>query len=511
MANWSGITATLAAIARPRTLQPALVVPSIAHLDWHRLRHHAGVHAVVVDKDNCIAKPNEDDLANSDELRRAWADLLETFGAENVLVVSNSAGDLRKDPLLIQAETVSRNLRVPVLVHRSPKPGRPCVRQIAAHFLLPRSSTTDLTSLASSSSTQARPHSPSLAGQTIFSPLARSLLPPSRSTSLTPARTTSNPSAPLRILVIGDRLSTDMIFSSRLSSLRLPFSLPTQPSLPLWRRLRAPKISIGAQGQRVECVGVLTTRLWGREGAGTALMRLVERLVVRVLGVRRAGEGGLRWEEYVKGYEEAAVRRGTRIEEVVEPAPAPSNSTATATATPAAKRPRLHLSLPSLSTLRSLPSTLSHTLSTLPTRLSSLTHTLPASISHLTSRLFAHLGALLEAHVPRLLARLHAPMSRVVRIYTDPSSLAPSPSPSPYSSSPTAPQTILDRAERRLDSWLDSAESKWDEAGQRLEGMKVGEEVERLGDKIQELRGAVRGRVEGLRARVQGGKEQRVR
>ncbi|EGU10964.1 hypothetical protein RTG_03177 [Rhodotorula toruloides ATCC 204091] len=347
MANWSGITATLAALARPRTLQPALVVPSIAHLDWHRLRHNAGVHAVVVDKDNCIAKPNEDDLANSDELRRAWADLLDTFGAENVLVVSNSAGDLRKDPLLIQAETVSRNLRVPVLVHRSPKPGRPCVRQIAAHFLLPRSSTTDLSSLVpSSASAAARPHSPSLAGQTIFSPLARSLLPPSRSASLTFARTTSNPSAPLKIL-----------------------------------------ISIGTPGQRVECVGVLTTRLWGREGAGTALMRLVERVVVRVMGVRKA------------------------------------------------------------------------------------------------------------THVPRLLARLHEPMARVVRIYTDPASLAPSPS----SSSPSAaPKSVLDRAERHLESWLDSAESKWDEAGRRFDAV----DVERLSQKLEEVRGAVRGRVERARERV---------
>uniref|UniRef100_A0A0K3CM38 Mitochondrial PGP phosphatase-domain containing protein n=1 Tax=Rhodotorula toruloides TaxID=5286 RepID=A0A0K3CM38_RHOTO len=312
MANWSGITATLAALARPRTLQPALVVPSIAHLDWHRLRHNAGVHAVVVDKDNCIAKPNEDDLANSDELRRAWADLLDTFGAENVLVVSNSAGDLRKDPLLIQAETVSRNLRVPVLVHRSPKPGRPCVRQIAAHFLLPRSSTTDLSSLVpSSASAAARPHSPSLAGQTIFSPLARSLLPPSRSASLTFARTTSNPSAPLKIL----------------------------------------------------------------------------RVVVRVMGVRKA------------------------------------------------------------------------------------------------------------THVPRLLARLHEPMARVVRIYTDPASLAPSPS----SSSPSAaPKSVLDRAERHLESWLDSAESKWDEAGRRFDAV----DVERLSQKLEEVRGAVRGRVERARERV---------
>ncbi|BGP03573.1 hypothetical protein RTBOTA2_006348 [Rhodotorula toruloides] len=491
MANWSGITATLAALARPRTLQPALVVPSIAHLDWHRLRHNAGVHAVVVDKDNCIAKPNEDDLANSDELRRAWADLLDTFGAENVLVVSNSAGDLRKDPLLIQAETVSRNLRVPVLVHRSPKPGRPCVRQIAAHFLLPRSSTTDLSSLVpSSASAAARPHSPSLAGQTIFSPLARSLLPPSRSASLTFARTTSNPSAPLKILVIGDRLSTDMILSSRLSSLRLPFSLPTQPSLPLWRRLRAPKISIGTPGQRVECVGVLTTRLWGREGAGTALMRLVERVVVRVMGVRKASEGGVRWEEYVRGYEEPA-RREARIEEVVE-------SSLAATASTPAKRPRLSLSLPSLPTLqtiRALPSNLSHTLTSLPTRLSSLTHSFPRHVSNLTSRLLSRLAAVLEAHVPRLLARLHEPMARVVRIYTDPASLAPSPS----SSSPSAaPKSVLDRAERHLESWLDSAESKWDEAGRRFDAV----DVERLSQKLEEVRGAVRGRVERARERV---------
>lgn len=125
MANWSGIAATLSALVRPSTLRPSLVVPSIAHLDWLQLRSHAHIDAVVIDKDNCIvsalsscahapegdradpplsrqARPNDDTLASDDGLCAAWDELLRVFGPERVLVVSNSAGDLRKDPLLIQ-------------------------------------------------------------------------------------------------------------------------------------------------------------------------------------------------------------------------------------------------------------------------------------------------------------------------------------------------------------------------------------------------------------------------
>lgn len=124
MANWSATLATLGALVRPQSLQPSLVVPSIAHLDWHALKHRAHVHAVVIDKDNCIvslpflysrfgtdridanypgqARPDEDTLADDDALRASWDRLLAEFGPDRVLVVSNSAGDLRKDPLRIQ-------------------------------------------------------------------------------------------------------------------------------------------------------------------------------------------------------------------------------------------------------------------------------------------------------------------------------------------------------------------------------------------------------------------------
>lgn len=57
MANWSATLATLGALVRPQSLQPSLVVPSIAHLDWHALKHRAHVHAVIIDKDNCIVSP----------------------------------------------------------------------------------------------------------------------------------------------------------------------------------------------------------------------------------------------------------------------------------------------------------------------------------------------------------------------------------------------------------------------------------------------------------------------
>ncbi|KWU42923.1 hypothetical protein RHOSPDRAFT_12283, partial [Rhodotorula sp. JG-1b] len=233
MANWSATLATLGALVRPQSLQPSLVVPSIAHLDWHALKHRAHVHAVVIDKDNCIARPDEDTLADDDALRASWDRLLAEFGPDRVLVVSNSAGDLRKDPLRIQAETVSRNLGVPVLVHSNPKPAYACAKQIAAHFLLAPNSTDR-----------------SVADDVSGSDGALSSTPPP-----------PPPSSVFRVLVIGDRLTTDMILARRLSSLSLPFS--TRRS-----------------------VGILTTRLWGREGAGTTLMRTVEKMAVRAFEKR---------------------------------------------------------------------------------------------------------------------------------------------------------------------------------------------------------------------------------
>lgn len=56
MANWSGVAATLGALVRPRVLEPALRVPSIASLDFARLANEGNVVGVIIDKDNCIVR-----------------------------------------------------------------------------------------------------------------------------------------------------------------------------------------------------------------------------------------------------------------------------------------------------------------------------------------------------------------------------------------------------------------------------------------------------------------------
>ncbi|TNY17282.1 mitochondrial PGP phosphatase-domain-containing protein, partial [Rhodotorula diobovata] len=218
MANWSGVAATLGALVRPRVLEPALRVPSIASLDFARLANEGNVVGVIIDKDNCIAPPRSDSLAPDPALHAAWASLLRTFGPHNVLVVSNSAGSLSKDPLLLQAEALSRNLAVPVLVHEGPKPAHKCVEQVV-YSPLARARASHLAAAAAGASTS------------------------------TITATKAGPPTPTRLLVIGDRLATDMILAHRLSALSFPLS----------------------------AVPVLTTHLWAREGWGTTLLRWVER------------------------------------------------------------------------------------------------------------------------------------------------------------------------------------------------------------------------------------------
>lgn len=58
-------------------------------------------------------------------VQAAWSEALRVFGPSNILVVSNSAGT-RGDPAQLQAESVSHHLRVPVLLHAALKPSYTC-------------------------------------------------------------------------------------------------------------------------------------------------------------------------------------------------------------------------------------------------------------------------------------------------------------------------------------------------------------------------------------------------
>ncbi|KAH9485605.1 Phosphatidylglycerophosphate phosphatase 1, chloroplastic [Psilocybe cubensis] len=114
----------------PRLVIPALVVHDIRQVDFQALRR-AGYRGAIFDKDNCLTLPHKDTLIP--ELQEAWKSCKETFGERNVLIVSNSAGT-HLDAGGIQAESVSHHLGVPVLSHKAMKPAYSCITAIRGYF-----------------------------------------------------------------------------------------------------------------------------------------------------------------------------------------------------------------------------------------------------------------------------------------------------------------------------------------------------------------------------------------
>lgn len=201
------------------------VLTAIAELDWARI-HAAGVRYLVVDKDNCITKPHDTRLEPS--LSDAWADAKRVFGADNILIVSNSAGT-RRDPLGVGAENVSSSLGVPVLLHAAPKPATGCARAIIEY-----------------AATQA------------------------------PYMQADN--APSRVLVIGDRLLTDTALAHRIGA--------------LLARHYARTAAVDSHRGVTYCFSVLTTHRWAPERGLGALFGHWERVASDTLVRRGIAPGG---------------------------------------------------------------------------------------------------------------------------------------------------------------------------------------------------------------------------
>lgn len=393
-------------------------------------------------------------------------------------------------------------------MHPNPKPAYACAKQIATHFLLAPNSIDRVG-----------------ADDVVYSPLARArarvlrnerrAIDPAETTTTTTgsrlksrlvdagdaaAATASGPdgavmsspssSSVFRVLVIGDRLTTDMILAHRLSSLSLPFSTrrlpapsPTTSGPPaswlsrfrLWpssstRRLFPATVSIGQDGQTIESVGILTTRLWGREGAGTTLMRAAEKMAVRAFEKREARarrrvavtigdeEKSARpdWREFTTGL--------LRVEsppqgDLLANKPGVSVAASTSTAAPpSATRSRpLRQRLPSLdlAAIRSFPSRI-------PALASSFVHSIPDRVHNLTTATFRALVRALENHGPRLIARSERGLQKLVDVYH-----------------PAQPQEIRERrlvvspsAPVSIERALDRVEQRWQEAGQTLDRYK---------------------------------------
>ncbi|KAH9915908.1 mitochondrial PGP phosphatase-domain-containing protein [Fomitopsis serialis] len=133
--NIPGTLVPLHLLINPRLIVPQMIVKDIRQLDFPELRR-TGYRGAVFDKDNCLTPPHRDTLVP--DLKDAWDECRKTFGPQNVLIVSNSAGS-HLDAGEIQAESVSHHLSAPVLRHPSFKPSYSCISSIRAYFAsLPR-------------------------------------------------------------------------------------------------------------------------------------------------------------------------------------------------------------------------------------------------------------------------------------------------------------------------------------------------------------------------------------
>lgn len=103
---------TLWATVNRETLRPSLTANSFADL-----KVPDGTKVVVLDKDNCFAKPHQ--LEVWPAFRPRWDALVKDY---KVYVLSNTAGDFEHDPDGKLADELEKTLQVPVIRHKEKKP-----------------------------------------------------------------------------------------------------------------------------------------------------------------------------------------------------------------------------------------------------------------------------------------------------------------------------------------------------------------------------------------------------
>eukprot|EP00026_Physarum_polycephalum_P015134 Phypoly_transcript_15756.p1 GENE.Phypoly_transcript_15756~~Phypoly_transcript_15756.p1 ORF type:complete len:217 (+),score=26.30 Phypoly_transcript_15756:80-730(+) len=102
----------------------SLVIPhfstrDISYISFTNLKK-AGIKGIVFDKDNTLTAPYAPQIYPT--LQTAYESCLETFGPNRVCIFSNSAGS-SDDKDFLEAEKISRDLRVHVIRHVEKKPG----------------------------------------------------------------------------------------------------------------------------------------------------------------------------------------------------------------------------------------------------------------------------------------------------------------------------------------------------------------------------------------------------
>ncbi|QPG74497.1 Phosphatidylglycerophosphatase gep4 mitochondrial [Brettanomyces nanus] len=129
-ANLSGTLNTLRLLTRPELCIPHLAIPTFNDLPVPIVISGRGpIKAVVLDKDNCFAKPYENRVWP--QYADKWTQLTRCYPGSRLLIVSNTAGT-EDDKDYKQAKVIELNTGIPVLRHSTKKPG--CWNEIIMYF-----------------------------------------------------------------------------------------------------------------------------------------------------------------------------------------------------------------------------------------------------------------------------------------------------------------------------------------------------------------------------------------
>lgn len=117
--NVRGLVEATAVLRNPRLARPTMHVPSMRQIDWAKW-HQKGIRVVVLDKDNTLTLPYESKVHPA--LQTSYTRCLDLFGPDNVILFSNSAGS-PDDKDYKEALFLEQSLGARVLRHLERKPG----------------------------------------------------------------------------------------------------------------------------------------------------------------------------------------------------------------------------------------------------------------------------------------------------------------------------------------------------------------------------------------------------
>lgn len=123
---------TLASVARrPGLMTPHVAVDTVSQLNYEALKEKCGIQAIIFDKDNTLTAPYVNEVhANA---KAGLEKAVQTFGASNVAILSNSAGTL-DDPEYKDAISIETSMGIAVIRHDEKKPGG--LAEVLSHFQL---------------------------------------------------------------------------------------------------------------------------------------------------------------------------------------------------------------------------------------------------------------------------------------------------------------------------------------------------------------------------------------